>query len=134
MGKPRIDTAWQLIRLLVLITVIYPFSIKWNIFGTAIAVLISSVTATAGFTFMALKLTECSPGNFAKMILLPLANAVMMVLIIMLVRVSFEYVGIWQFCFLVGMGCATYLVISYLLERYMSYGIVGIAKQILNSV
>lgn len=30
-GKPKIETKWQMIRLLVLITFIYPFTIRWGI-------------------------------------------------------------------------------------------------------
>jgi O-antigen/teichoic acid export membrane protein len=32
-GKPRIETKWQMVRLLVLAALIYPFSIKWGILG-----------------------------------------------------------------------------------------------------
>ena len=50
-GKPKINTMWQTIRLIVLLSLIYPLSLRWSITGTSLAVLISIFVATIGFSF-----------------------------------------------------------------------------------
>jgi len=73
-GKPRIDTIWQVIRLIVLIALIYPFTMRWGILGASISVLFSILVSTLGFSFMVIKITKCELKNFGKMIVLPATN------------------------------------------------------------
>ncbi|MFH1760217.1 MAG: lipopolysaccharide biosynthesis protein, partial [bacterium] len=65
-GKPRIDTKWQLIRLLVLITLIYWFTVKWGMVGTAVAVVASNVAATAGFFYDLIRVLKITLIKLAK--------------------------------------------------------------------
>ncbi|MBU0580183.1 MAG: polysaccharide biosynthesis C-terminal domain-containing protein, partial [Candidatus Margulisbacteria bacterium] len=65
-GKPKIETKWQMVRLLVLIAFIYPFTVCWGILGTSLAVFLSSFVSTIGFNYMAIKLTRCEIKEFVK--------------------------------------------------------------------
>lgn len=129
-GKPKVDTTWQIIRLLVLIAVIYPLTIRWGISGAAIAVLISTFVSAIGFNIMAVRMTKCDFTSFGKMTMLPLMNAMVMIFIIMLVKRSFVCIDIWQFLLLIGVGFTTYIFITFLFEKLMNYGITKIIKEI----
>ncbi|MFQ6084592.1 MAG: lipopolysaccharide biosynthesis protein, partial [Candidatus Aminicenantia bacterium] len=77
-GRPRIETRWQIVRLLVLAVLIYPFTIKWGILGASFAVFLSTFVSTTGFSFMVIRITTCEIKNFGRMIILPLINGIIM--------------------------------------------------------
>jgi O-antigen/teichoic acid export membrane protein len=133
-GKPKIDATWQIIRLLILVAVIYPLTIKWGISGAAIAVLISTFISAIGFNVMAVRMTKCNFISFGKMTVLPLMSAMVMMLVIMIVKRSFGCIDIWQFLLLIGVGFATYLFMTFLFEKLMNYGIIKIMKEIFASL
>lgn len=74
LGKTKLETGLQCIRLLILATLIYPFSMKWGLMGISLSVLLSIFLSTIGFSFFVVQLTECSPAVFVKMIFVPLLN------------------------------------------------------------
>ena len=133
-GKPKFDTIWQVVRLLILVAVIYPLGMRWGIAGTAIAVLISSVFSAVGFNLTAIRITGCDFQSFGKMTILPLINAGFMVLIITVVKTSINYVSFWQFLLLIGAGLTSYLFMTYLFERLVHYGIRGVIREIFSSL
>lgn len=57
-GKPKIETRWQVVRLLVLAVFIYPLTIKWGIAGTSMVVLLSNLVSTLGFGFEAMRIIK----------------------------------------------------------------------------
>ena len=133
-GKPKIDMIWQIIRLLVLVAVIYPLTIRWDISGAAVAVLISTFASAIGFNVMAVRMTKCDFTSFGKMTMLPLMNTMVMIFIIMLVKRSFVCIDLLQFFLLIGVGFTTYLFITFLFEKLMNYGITKIMKEIFASL
>lgn len=54
-GKPEIDTRWQVVRLLVMAVFILPLTFKWGIVGASVVVLLSNFVATLGFGWAAFK-------------------------------------------------------------------------------
>jgi len=133
-GKPKVDMIWQIIRLLVLVAVIYPLTIRWGISGAAVAVLISTFISAIGFNVMAVRMTKSDFTSFGKMTMLPLMNTMVMIFIIMLVKRSFVCIDIWQFLLLIVVGFTTYLFITFLFEKLMNYGITKIMKEIFASL
>lgn len=129
-GRPKADTIWQIVRLLVLVAVIYPFSVRWGISGAAIAVLISTSLSAIGFNFMAIRITECDFQSFGKMTILPLINAVIMVFVILVLKASISFITLWQFLLLIGAGLTSYLFVTYVFEKLMNYGMRKIIKEI----
>ena len=128
-GRPRTDTAWQVIRLLVLIIFIYPFTMRWNLSGTSIAVLLSILMATFGFSFQAVSIIECRVQAFIKVIALPLFNGLVMVLIILLAKDRFQHTGVIQFFVLIAVGIISYALIASLFDRFFNYGIIKLIKE-----
>ena len=128
-GKPRIETKWQIIRLLVLAALIYPFSIKWGILGASIAVLLSIFVSNIGFSFMVIKITKCGAKNFNKLIILPLINGIIIVLSIFVLKTHINTTGILSLFLLVCIGILIYLGITYLFDRYLNYGMQSLIKE-----
>ena len=122
-GKPRIETAWQTTRLVVLAVFIYPFTIRWGILGASVSVFFSNFVSTIGFNFMAIKITQCGAKSFGKVVVLTLINGIIMVLSISALKIAGNTVGSWIFFLLVGVGVLTYLGIACLLDRFLNYRI-----------
>ena len=133
-GKPQINTKWQLIQLLVLAASIYPLTIQWGIVGTSLAVLLCVLAITGGLIFRGIKIMQCGVKNFSELIALPLINATIMVLLVCGLKNTFGTIGIGQFILLVVAGIATYLGITYLQDRFFNYGMRSLIKESLVSL
>ncbi|MBW1704403.1 MAG: lipopolysaccharide biosynthesis protein [Deltaproteobacteria bacterium] len=133
-GKPKVDTTWQIIRLFVLAAVIYPLTIKWGISGTAIAVLISTFISAIGFSVMAIRITKCNLLSFGKMTVPPLLNTTVMIFTIMITKTAFECINLWHLLMLIGLGLTVYLFVTYLFEKLTNFGIAKIMKEIFSSL
>lgn len=128
-GKPKIDTKWQIIRLLTLVLFIYPFTLRWGIFGTSLAVFLSILACAIGFAFNVVQITQCGFRSYLKMIFLPLLNTATMVSIIFLLKFHYHIVGLLQLTFFVLIAIITYLFVTYVFELLIDYGIVKLIKE-----
>ena len=133
-GKPQIATMWALIRLGVLAAVIYPLTIRWGIMGTSIAVVLSQIVLTVGFSYMVVKVTECGGKSFSRLIVLPSISTIIMVLLLYGLKAIFSTIGIGQFILLVIVGILAYFGVTYLLDRFFNYGIRSLIKESLKSL
>jgi len=127
-GKPRINTMWQVIRLSVLAVFIYPFTCRWGILGTSITVFLSNFISTIGFSFNAIKTTKCGIRNFIKEIAFPLVNSIIMVAFVLVLKVVLDISGITKFCSLVMIALSLYLLITFLFNRVLIYRILSFVK------
>ncbi|MBW2032851.1 MAG: lipopolysaccharide biosynthesis protein [Deltaproteobacteria bacterium] len=133
-GKPRIDTIWQVIRLIVLIALIYPFTMRWGILGASISVLFSILVSTLGFSFMVIKITKCELKNFGKMIVLPLFYSMIMIVVVVVLKSSMQPIGVFELFFLIGVGVISYFFVTFLFDGLLNYGIKEIIKRRLGSL
>lgn len=133
-GKPKIDTVWHVVRLILLGAVLYPLSMSWGITGAAIAVLVSTSFSAVGFNLSALKIMACDFRSYGKMTLPPLINAAFMVVIVTILKESMGCGAFWQFLVLVGAGLVSYLSLTYLFERFLNYGIRRVIGEIYTSL
>lgn len=133
-GKPQIATRWEAIRLGVLAAVIYPLTIRWGIIGTSIAVVLAQIVLTIGFSYMVVKITECGWKSFSRLIALPLISTTVMVLLLFGLKTTFDTVGIGQLILLIAAGIATYFGATYLLDRFLGYGMRSLIKESLKSL
>ena len=132
-GKPKIDTKLQIVRLSVLAALIYPFTIKWGIFGVSIAVVLSMFISNFGFCLNAIKITQCGIKDFSKTIAFPLVNGIIMASFIFILKAGVNGVGIWDFLLFFVVGVLTYLGITHLSDRHLDYGMLPLIKESLNS-
>jgi O-antigen/teichoic acid export membrane protein len=78
-GKPRIETEWQIVRFILLACFIYPLAKNFNIVGVSYAVLISTVVATIGFSYKVISQIHCTTKEFLSALILPLANTMIII-------------------------------------------------------
>jgi lipopolysaccharide exporter len=128
MGKPKIETQWQIVRLLILAASIWPLTIVWGIVGSSIAVLLSTLVSTFGFLLMALKITRSRTLQFAKTIAFPWIGGALLVISVLTVKAMSDTVGMQHFLLLATVGGLTYLSVIYLLDRFMNYRIWAIIR------
>ena len=128
-GRPRIDTMWQVIRLIVLIALIYPFTMRWGILGASIAVLFSILVSTFGFSFMVIKITRCELKNFGKMVVLPLLYSMIMIIVVIILKDSMQLIEVLEFFFLVGVGVISYFLVTFLFDGLLNYGIKKLIRE-----
>ena len=120
-GKPRIDTLWQIIRLIIIAILIFPFTIKWGITGTSFVVLLSIFISNIGFSYNVIKITRCEIKKYSKMIIFPFGNGMIMVSCIFILKKYLNPIGILEFILLVGFGILIYLIIMNIFDRYLNY-------------
>jgi O-antigen/teichoic acid export membrane protein len=122
-GKPRIDTIWQTIRLVVLATIIYPLTLRWGILGTSIAVLCSISVSTFGFSLGVIRITKCGLYNFGRTLILPALNSLIMTVVLIILKSNIKLTGFFPLILLVGVGTLIYFLITKLLGRFFHYEI-----------
>jgi len=127
-GKPKIDTTWQVVRFFIIATLIYPFTVKWGITGASVVVLLSIFISCIGFSFMAIKITECELKKYAKMLILPLVNGSIVILFILKLK-AIMLPGILEFTILVCMGIIGYIVMGYLSDKLFKCNMQVIVKE-----
>jgi O-antigen/teichoic acid export membrane protein len=132
LGKTKIDTMLQLIRLAVLAVLIYPLTLRFGLLGVAIAVVASILVANIGFNVMAIKTTASPTTPFLKILLIPLLNAtvvagILHILIPLLPKGLFELI----LCLIVGI--VTYITIACISDKIFNYGILLLSAEITNS-
>lgn len=119
-GRPKIDTRWQVVRLSVLAALIYLFIIKWGILGASIAVFLSLFVSNIGFTLAVIRITKCGIKKFAGIILFPLINIIITVFLISGLKTIIG-TGIGEFIILVCMGVLMYFIMTYLSAKFFGY-------------
>ena len=132
-GKPKVETRWQVVRLTVMAALIYPFTIKWGILGASIVVFLSISISSVGFSYMCIKIIKCGFKNFSKMVALPLINGIVMVSSIFALKIYTNTTGILTLFLLVGAGIFIYLGIAYLFDKHLNYRMQLLIKESLCS-
>jgi len=120
LGKPKLDTQINGIRLLILGILIYPLSIKWNITGTAVAVLASTSFSALVFLLWSRKLTYCHKKDYLQIFLCPVLGATLMGLFII---ASFRFLGtgISGLVFSSVIGLLVYFGVVLIWEKCFNY-------------
>jgi O-antigen/teichoic acid export membrane protein len=128
-GKPRIDTIWQIVRLLVLSIFIYPLTLRLGILGTSIAVFLSIFAATIGFLVETIKIINCDINKLVKIILLPLLKtAIVVSSVIIYYNYTTEITGL-HLLLVAVLSLSYYLLLTYFVERTLNYGIYSLIKK-----
>ncbi|KKP43496.1 MAG: Membrane protein involved in the export of O-antigen and teichoic acid [Parcubacteria group bacterium GW2011_GWA1_33_6] len=115
-GRPNVTTRWTSIKLLILIIFLYPFIIKYNITGASIVVLVSSLVATFGLAFEAIRTIKCSLVQFINNVIFSFINALIMAVSVYFLKGYFPY-GILGFLATVLAGILIYFFLTLLSDK-----------------
>ena len=127
-GKPLIDMQGQCLRLLTLIILIYPLTIKYGFIGTSISVVLSTLSITIWFMFKVNQITECEIGKFIRMTLFPFLSMLFMMIIAMGIIRNLGVISIWLIMMLTILCSLFYLLLIYILDRLAIYPIMKLMK------
>ncbi len=133
-GKPRIDTAWQLLRFTVLFGLVFPLSLMWGIEGAAVAVLASICISTIGFTNSAVKVTGCGYVPFLKTLTIPIILTISTISVMSLARVIMQLDGLAEFAVLLVFGLLMWSAMTLAFDRYTGYGMKPLLQSIIGSL
>lgn len=119
LGKPKIPTIFQLAKLLILIMVIYPFTIRWGILGTALAIALESIIVHIWRFIFITKTLECSTYDLFKHFIGPYLASVGMMAIIIMVKYIVPQVHLLTFFSLVIVGIVSYILVLMILDAFL---------------
>jgi lipopolysaccharide exporter len=131
-GKPKIDTLWQIARLVVITALIYPFTLEWGFIGASIAVFLSIFISSIGFCHTAMKLTKHDKKTFLNAITYPLISSTIAVLLISGSK-SIIGEGPKEFVLMIFIGILAYSIVIYLSDRFFDYKIKDNLREIKRS-
>ena len=133
-GKPKIETKWQVIQFSVLIVLIYGFTVKWGIAGTALAVVFSTAVSTIGFISEAVKILKFKLNKFNKVILIPCINGLCILILITLLKTTVANVGICEFIICIIAGILTLIGLTVVFDKFFNYKMVILIKELFNNL
>ena len=123
-GKPEISTKLQFARLILLVIIIYPLTIKWGILGASLAVLLSILPVEPFTFYLTIKIIKCRVWEFGKLIALPLIGvAIMSAALLASKFFIFSSTGLFSFFALVVIGLVVYVIIAIAFDWLFGYNI-----------
>ncbi len=122
LGKPKMAVKIQLTKLILLATLIYPLTVKWNIWGASIAVSLAGFITFPLGTIFAFSLIGQSLFKYLKVISLSLLSISFSLFFLTLLKIVLT-VNLLTFPFLVIIGISSYLFFVFLLDKIFQAGI-----------
>jgi len=134
-GKPEILTKLQSFQLILLMIFLYPFTTKWGILGTSLAVVLASAVANIVVFFKVTRVIQCTIWSFTKVLIYPAVSILVTSTSIMFIKINFiNSKGIPEFIILVLYGILVYLGISYFFDKLFRYQIISTVRDSLSSL
>ncbi|MDZ7836935.1 MAG: oligosaccharide flippase family protein [Actinomycetota bacterium] len=122
-GKPKIETRWQIIRFVVIAGLIYPLTARFGIVGTSIAVLVSVVLATIGLFAETVKEIKVETNKLIKLIGLSLLGGVILALSAYGLKFIINSETILGLAIIVFIILLIFAGLNYLYDRFLGYHI-----------
>jgi lipopolysaccharide exporter len=132
-GRPKILTKYQLCQLIMLIILIYPFTMRWGILGASLAVLFTSVGANALAFYAAIKITNCGIYNFVRTVGFPLTSSLAAILSVFLLKVWWVVLNtlLIQFVLSLMLYSVVYIGTTYSFDRFSKFKLQHLLKGLL---
>ena len=134
MGKPKIDTTWQILRLTVLFIAIFPLALTWGINGAALAVLASISVSAVGFTFSVIRITECGYRTFIRTLAIPLLVSIPTICAMLLTKIMLRLPSLMEFAVVAAIGLSAWWLMTLMFDHYWGYGMKGLLKSMAGSL
>jgi len=128
-GKPKIETRWQIVRLVVIVIIIYPLTMKYGILGTSIAIALSAFISSIGFCIQAIKMIQCGTKAFGKLLMMPLAGSIIISLSLFILKFYINGETAAGFIVLVFIGILIFIGANFIFDRFLDYRIRALFKK-----
>jgi len=120
-GKPQISTYFHIAKLILLAVFIYPFTIRWGILGTSLAVVVESLPIHLFGYIVVAKTLRCNARVLYRQLLPPLVGAATMSLTLFCIRSSVGERTMPIFFLMIVSAVIVYALSIYLLGRFGGY-------------
>jgi O-antigen/teichoic acid export membrane protein len=129
MGVPNIATKFQIMRLVTLVVLIYPFTRMWSITGTALAVLVSLLPLQACVLVKIAKLTKTTVSKLIYPLMLPTLSAAIMLAVIYLCKHFWlTEITFASFTAIAIIGLFVYVSVCCSLDKFFRIGVINIFR------
>jgi len=126
-GKPKVETCITMVNMIILLVLVYPLTKVYGITGTAMAVLAAYTAHTLLSLHMVARLLDCPYSALVKSVLFPSLIATLMAMTLMAFKTwSVGSLGIASFLSFILAGIVTYVLIIYLADRILGYGVMSL--------
>ncbi len=132
-GKPEVEARWQFFRLIALIIMIYPLSLRYGMIGVALAVLLSILISNIGFALNALKIIELGAKDLLSAILIPIICGIITILFVTGIKQPVEP-DLLRLIIAVVTSISSYLILLHVSDIVFNYGIMSIAREYIKKV
>ena len=126
-GRPEIEARWEFVRLAVLAVCLIPLTLKWQLAGASLAVLLSLCASLIGFAGNALKIMSCSTTEYIRYFFPPILSAVALSATAWGVLNLFGH-GLAGMILAGLAGMIVYVGLTLVLERKLEYRILSFVK------
>lgn len=132
-GKPRLQTFLQFIRLAVLAGTIYPLSLWSGISGVAFSALLSFLFSSVVGLFMIRRSIQCSIRQLIEIFLVPSLGAIVCIVIMFIIH-ELLGTGLLSFSACSAFGISSYILFCFLVGKRFNYEINSITTHIFQSL
>jgi O-antigen/teichoic acid export membrane protein len=122
-ARPDVETKLKILQLILLAALIVPLSIKWEILGTAIAVLVSAGVMAIASGVAASKLIACHNRHLFTSVIYPLVCTMAVCALHFMVKPYFPGTGGLQIAVSLTIVVGAYLAVAAALDKFFGYGI-----------
>jgi PST family polysaccharide transporter/lipopolysaccharide exporter len=134
-GRPDINTKIQFLQLFITAALIYPMTNTYRLVGTAGAISIAAAAARIPHTVAALHQIEGTFSDLAQVIVPPLVGSIAMTGLILGLRSILPSVSPRiELASMILIGLVLYTIIILLIERYSSYQLTSLLRQMVEEV
>ena len=133
-GKPSINTKWQFINLVVLITAIYPLSMYFGPAGVAITVLVANIAAALVSIYEVRKVLQFEYFRFFKVLVFPLIGMLTSVAVVGNLRTLLAFDNNLELILLLVVGAALYYLITLIFDLATTYNMRNMIRETLRSL
>lgn len=117
-GRPDLATKLQIAKLILLLLIIYPLTLRWGILGTALAVVINGALVNPFAHLKAIRIVGGRAKEFIKILSIPCCSTVVMAILLYVTKARLISLTSWVSLILVlGAGLSIYGIASAVLDK-----------------
>ena len=134
-GRPRIVSHMQIIKLGCLAVLVYPLTRRWGLSGAALALICGSLALQPVALYLLHKILSCPYKQMLQAIVWPLLATLIMGAVMGILKYNlFTEIAFASFALLALVGLASYCGVMYFFDRLLGYGIINIIQEQLYGV
>ena len=135
MGKPEIVTKMQFFQIILLFTLIYPLTVRWNILGISVAVFLSALVMFFIRSYILIKVIDCKVLEFYMPIIIPVILTLISIFSILFIKIFIiESMSIYLFFSFIGIFILFFGFLSYIADKFSNHKLKGVIRECLQSL